>query len=114
MYNKLSKAVPVAVTGYDLSKALAGLHKWKLVNHVLTREIAFKDYESTWAFLTQVHMRSHLWGHHPTITTTYVNVKVELCTHDLQDQISDIDLKMARKIEEYIQVHKSQLQGFGQ
>lgn len=106
MYNKLSKAVPVAVAGYDLSKALTGLPHWKLVNKVLTREIAFKDYESTWAFLTRVSMRSHLWGHHPTITTTYVNVKLELSTHDLQGQISDIDVKMAKKIEEYIQVHE--------
>lgn len=106
MYNKLGKGVPVAVTGYDLSRALSGLNHWKLINKVLTREVTFQDYESTWAFLTQVSMRSHLWGHHPTITTTYVNVKVELKTHDLEDQISDIDIKMAKRIENYIQLYE--------
>lgn len=105
MYNKLSKAVPVAVTLRDLNKTLMELQNWKVIDKTLTREIVFRDYESTWAFLTQLSMRSHLWGHHPTITTTYNKVKLELSTHDLEEQVSDIDLKMAKRIEKYVKMY---------
>lgn len=66
-------------------------------------------------------MRAHLWGHHPSITTTYNKVSLELTTHDLKDEsseaafsgtsttggISDIDIKLAKKIEEYIRIYSS-------
>lgn len=99
------KATPIAISGSELTKSLLGLPHWKLVNDVLTREITFRDYETTWAFLTQVSMRSHLWGHHPTIKTTYNNVKLELVTHDNGNNISDIDLKLAKRIEKYVKVY---------
>lgn len=105
MYNKLSKTVPVAVTGTTLTNALVSLKYWKVVNQSLTREVVFPDFETTWGFLTQVSMRSHLWGHHPTITTTYNRVQLKLQTHDLDNEISDIDIKMAKRIEKYIQMY---------
>lgn len=104
MYNKLIKVTPIAISGSELTKSLLGLPHWKLVDNMLTREVTFRDYETTWAFLTQVSMRSHLWGHHPTIKTTYKNVKLELFTHD-SGNISDIDLKLAKRIEKYITVY---------
>lgn len=107
MYNKLSKSAPVAVVGDNLIKAVAALRTWKVVDKSLTREVVLRDFESTWGFLTQVAMRSHLWGHHPTITTTYNKVQLKLQTHDLENEISDIDIKMAKRIEKYIQMYES-------
>ena len=77
--------------------------------YTLTRECTFPNFEITWSFLTQVSMRAHLWGHHPTIHTTYNKVELELTTHDLDDgYISDIDLKLAKKIDSYIGLYRSQ------
>lgn len=105
MYNKLSKVAPVAVTGTNLTKALASLQSWSVVDKSLTKDVVFPDFESTWGFLTQVSMRSHLWGHHPTITTAYNKVQLKLQTHDLENEISDIDIKMAKRIDRYIQMY---------
>ncbi|CCK69654.1 4a-hydroxytetrahydrobiopterin dehydratase KNAG_0C05560 [Huiozyma naganishii CBS 8797] len=118
MFNKIvrvaARGIPLDELPVQLSKA--GLASLWLVQRAtngtdtgkLVRECTFPDFESTWGFLTQVSMRSHLWGHHPTITTTYNKVKLELATHDLEQQpnsVSDVDLKMAKRIEKYIHMY---------
>ncbi|KAJ9572513.1 hypothetical protein LTX96_0000708 [Nakaseomyces glabratus] len=84
MFNKIVKSEAERVSAADLQKALKQLKGWTHDNSRLVREVAFKDYQLTWAFLTQVAMRSHLWGHHPLITTSYTSVRLELQTHDLE------------------------------
>ncbi|QLG74481.1 hypothetical protein HG535_0G03640 [Zygotorulaspora mrakii] len=106
MYNKLTKVAPIALSAAEINKKLAEIPSWLVVNNVLTRDIRFKDYETTWAFLNQVAMRSHLWGHHPTITTTYSQVKLELTTHSLENKVSDIDLKLAKRYERYVNLYE--------
>ncbi|KAH3687461.1 hypothetical protein WICPIJ_001571 [Wickerhamomyces pijperi] len=45
-------------------------------------------------------MRAHLYGHHPTIITTYNRVDVMLTTHDEgEGEVTDIDLKFAKRID---------------
>lgn len=103
MYNKIVRTSPIAVQGTNLVEKLVALPRWKILNNVLIREVQFNNYETTWAFLTQISMRSHLWGHHPTITTSYNYVRLQLSTHDLDGKISDIDLKLAQRFEKYIE-----------
>lgn len=115
MYNKLVRTNPIAIRSKEIAELLCEkgvLSRWYLDSKKTTviRECSFANFEQTWGFLTQISMRAHLWGHHPTITTTYNNVKVELTTHDLGDQptsglISDIDVKLAKKIEQYIELY---------
>ncbi|GCE99292.1 hypothetical protein ZYGM_002435 [Zygosaccharomyces mellis] len=105
MYNKIVRTAPVVVEGANLVEKLVLLPRWKILQNQLVREIQFNDFETTWAFLTQISMRSHLWGHHPTITTSYNYVKLQLCTHELQEKVSDIDLKLAKRFEQYIEAY---------
>ncbi|CAG61325.1 uncharacterized protein GVI51_K03025 [Nakaseomyces glabratus] len=108
MFNKIVKSEAERVSAADLQKALKQLKGWTHDNSRLVREVAFKDYQLTWAFLTQVAMRSHLWGHHPLITTSYTSVRLELQTHDLEMSpgVSNIDVKLAKQIEKYISQHQ--------
>lgn len=117
MYNKIVRqdAIKLGFQGLKQKVTEAGLSNvWRLNTTAtsLIMECEFKDYESTWGFLSQVAMRSHLWGHHPKITTCYNKVKLELTTHDLlkegkqYDGLSDIDLKMAKRIEKYISMYR--------
>lgn len=115
MYNKISKVaairVPTGVLTAKLTK-LGLLPQWAVETvdqrpYALIRECTFPDFESTWAFLNRVAMRSHLYGHHPSICTEYNKVKLRLTTHDLDDgNISDIDIKLAKRIESYINLYK--------
>lgn len=115
MHNKIVRIASSALTGGKLLEKLKPLTRWEVQwdpNKTkclgITREVTFKDYESTWAFLTRVSMRSHLWDHHPLIHTSYTWVKLELHTHDIDpkdgahSQLSDIDVRMAKRIDSYI------------
>ncbi|KAH3899893.1 related to Putative pterin-4-alpha-carbinolamine dehydratase [Saccharomycodes ludwigii] len=103
MYNKLSKIAPIAISHQELLKQLAlTLPDWQLssTGKSIIKNYTLPNYENTWAFLQQVAMRSHLWGHHPSITTVYNKVKIELTTHDVNG-VSDIDIKLGTKIDKY-------------
>ncbi|ODQ81749.1 hypothetical protein BABINDRAFT_11843 [Babjeviella inositovora NRRL Y-12698] len=106
MYNKIAKISPVKT----VLKLNAVLPNWKVAENgassSLSRSIVCKNFEDTWALLTKVSMRAHLLGHHPTITTTYNKISFRLTTHDLAEAggegvISDVDVKLAKKIDEY-------------
>ncbi|AMD22939.1 HHR170Cp [Eremothecium sinecaudum] len=101
MYNKVIKQAPVLFNQAKLEAELAGLTPWKYVNGSLHRDVELTDFETTWAFLNKIAMRSHLWGHHPTLTTTYNRVSISLTTHDAGG-VTNIDVKMAKQIEKYL------------
>ncbi|AAS50816.1 ABR046Cp [Eremothecium gossypii ATCC 10895] len=98
MYNKIAKQLPILLRPPELQAGLAALPHWRLVGASLQRELRLADFEATWGLLTQVAMRAHLWGHHPTITTTHTRATIALTTHDAGG-VTDIDLRMARRIE---------------
>ncbi|CCC67822.1 hypothetical protein NCAS_0A12640 [Naumovozyma castellii] len=113
MYNKITKCRAVSTNVKLLPEVLVQMKlapQWTLKDESrLCREtIKFKDFETTWSFLNQLSMRAHLWGHHPTISTTYNKVDLELTTHDIEGgpAISDIDIKMAKRIEHYVNLYK--------
>ncbi|SMN21781.1 similar to Saccharomyces cerevisiae YHL018W Putative protein of unknown function [Maudiozyma saulgeensis] len=122
MYNKSLRVNAVKVGLKEVKGLLvdnAPLSQWQIRNNDsnLVRECTFKTFEQTWGFLTQVSMRAHLWGHHPTVTTTYNKVRIELTTHDIANDstdlsncgaISDIDIKLAKQIEKYLELYKSE------
>ncbi|CDO96501.1 unnamed protein product [Kluyveromyces dobzhanskii CBS 2104] len=101
MYNKIVKQVPVLLPPKILLQELRKLPNWHLLDNELVRDYRFKDFEETWGVLNKVAMRSHLWGHHPTITTTYNKVQFRLTTHDLSG-VSDADVMLASRIEKYL------------
>ena len=119
MYNKILRVDAVKVGLKDISALLSKtgpLAQWQMTQNdsQLTREHTFKTFEQTWGFLTQVSMRAHILGHHPTITTTYNNVKIDLTTHDIVTEsykqsgtISDVDIKFAKRIEKYLELYSS-------
>mgnify|MGYP003362282539 FL=1 len=112
MYNKVVRTVPVRIASNELERLLAArgpLAQWKAGpgGRSIVRECRCANFEQTWGFLTGVAMRSHIWGHHPTITTTYTSVKLELSTHDIDSgSVSDIDIKLAKRIEQGIGQYK--------
>lgn len=119
MYNKVLRVDAVKISLKEVSSLLSktgSLAQWQLThsNTQLTREHTFKTFEQTWGFLTQVSMRAHLLGHHPTIRTSYNKVKIDLTTHDIISEadrqssaISDIDIKFAKRIEKYLDLYSS-------
>lgn len=65
---------------------------------LLTSSFKFKSFPITWKFLNNIVIPANTLRHHPTITTTYNKVKIDLTTHDVGNQITLLDLSLAEMI----------------
>ena len=64
----------------------------------LSATFTFKDHISALVFIARVTVHAEVMQHHPDITYTYAQVKVNLTTHDAKG-ITSKDIKLAKKIE---------------
>ncbi|ODV79648.1 pterin-4-alpha-carbinolamine dehydratase, partial [Suhomyces tanzawaensis NRRL Y-17324] len=64
----------------------------------LQADYKFGSFAKTWKFLNSIVIPAHTLKHHPTITTTYNKVKIELTTHDQGNKITSLDFKLAELI----------------
>lgn len=58
-----------------------------------------KTFAKTWEFLNTAAMHAQKARHHPTIITTYNRIKFTITTHDVGNQITNKDIKLAQAIE---------------
>lgn len=58
-----------------------------------------KTFAKTWEFLNTAAMHAQKARHHPTITTTYNRIKFTITTHDVGNQITNKDIRLAQAIE---------------
>jgi 4a-hydroxytetrahydrobiopterin dehydratase len=76
---------------------------WK---HLKDRDAIYKNFEfnnfvDAFAWMTKVALYAEKINHHPEWSNVYKRVEVVLTTHDCGG-LSDLDLKMAKKIEEFL------------
>ncbi|GEQ71164.1 hypothetical protein JCM33374_g4845 [Metschnikowia sp. JCM 33374] len=64
----------------------------------LEASYTLKNYVKTWSFLNLVAANAHSLKHHPKITTTYNQVHISLTTHDVGNQVTHLDTKLATAI----------------
>ncbi|KAI5964720.1 uncharacterized protein KGF55_001789 [Candida pseudojiufengensis] len=57
-----------------------------------------KNFKRTWNFLNLIAKQADILKHHPTITTTYNKIDIELTTHDVGNKITDKDITLAEAI----------------
>lgn len=86
----------------EIAKLLGTIPKWKYKTSTggesIYRKFEFRSFETSWAFLTRVAMKSHKMGHHPRIINEYNIVEIELTTHDVKG-LSELDFKMAKSLD---------------
>ena len=94
---------------------LKGVPHWQLITKKNSEQQALqvhyqlKTFKTTWKFLNLVADHANRLRHHPTITTTYNKVDIEITTHDIGNNISDKDLSLAEAIHtEYLQLTHNQ------
>lgn len=75
--------------------------KWELKNGKIHRSFEFKDFYEAFGFMTQVAIYTEKINHHPEWFNVYNKVLVALTTHDFGGGISNMDMKLAEKMEEF-------------
>lgn len=83
----------------DVLKAtLAELPGWSIVDHKLHREFKFKDFIQAFGFMTQVALLAQAMAHHPNWSNAYNRVSIDLVTHDANNTVTELDIRLAKQI----------------
>lgn len=64
----------------------------------IQKSFKFKTFVEAFGFMTKSALFAEKWNHHPEWFNVYNKVEVTLTTHDV-DGLSDLDLKLARKMD---------------
>lgn len=78
---------------------------WKEVKNTendgeyLERELVFKDFISTWAFMNKVALLAEKLGHHPDWSNSYNKLNIRLSSHDAGNKITEKDRNFAELID---------------
>lgn len=87
----------------QISEAMTSLPDWQIVDGGLKREFKFKNFIEAFSFLTKVALASEKLNHHPEIYNVYNKVVISgLCTHDADNAITDLDMKLAKNISAFV------------
>lgn len=80
------------------ARLLEQLNGWRIENGVLIKEIQFKNYHETMAFVNATAWISHREDHHPDLSVGYKVCTVSYVTHAIGG-LSDNDFICAAKID---------------
>jgi 4a-hydroxytetrahydrobiopterin dehydratase len=71
----------------------------------LKANFKFKHFKEAFAFMTEVAFAAESINHHPNWSNVYNQVNLELTTHDAGNTITELDHKLAKKVEQIAQKH---------
>tara|TARA_Y100001968_G_C18962010_1_gene528180 strand:- start:117 stop:407 length:291 start_codon:yes stop_codon:yes gene_type:complete len=86
------------LTSQDIKSMKTSFPKWDFTDTSLIRSFRFPNFIEAFGFMTKIAIIAEGMGHHPELTNSYSQLKVELTTHDLGG-ISNLDVELARKID---------------
>ena len=91
-----------AVTLNQIEDDLKSLPGWSFEHDSLTKEYLFENFVEAMGFLVKVGIEAERMMHHPEIFNVYNRVTITLRTHDIGNVVSDLDVKLAQKIESLV------------
>lgn len=84
----------------EIDTHLQKLDGWSVVDGKLHAEFKFANFIEAFGFMTQVAILAESMNHHPEWFNVYNRVVIDLVTHDAGNAISQLDMKLAKKISE--------------
>lgn len=88
-----------ALAQTEIENALATLDGWSIENGKLYKRYKFKNFAAAIGWMMSAAIEIDKMDHHPEWSNVYNRVTVELVTHDLGNQISNLDVELARKLD---------------
>jgi 4a-hydroxytetrahydrobiopterin dehydratase len=84
----------------EIKEALADLHGWAVEEGKLAKQYKFDSFAQALGWMVSVGVYADGMDHHPEWKNVYNKVDVSLVTHDLDNAISTLDVKLAQKMED--------------
>ncbi len=75
---------------------------WIEEDNKLKKTFEFKDFIEAFGFMSQVAIVAEKMDHHPNWSNVYNTVRIELCTHDAGDIVTEKDRQLAKEIDKLV------------
>lgn len=85
----------------EIAEALKDLEGWQYEDAKLKKTYKLKDFRAAISFMVRMAFFAEELNHHPELSNVYNTVKVALTTHDAGDQVTEMDMKLAKAIESF-------------
>jgi 4a-hydroxytetrahydrobiopterin dehydratase len=96
-----------ALTEDELAAALAEMPDWTVKDGKLYRQYKFPSFAQAMGWMMSAAILADKLDHHPEWSNVYNRVTVNLVTHSLNNQISHLDVELARQMEKLFTVYRS-------
>lgn len=93
---------PLSAT--DIEAALDDLDGWTFEDDKIKKTFEFSDFRAAISFIVRLSFYAEEMVHHPELENVYNTVTVALTTHDAGGKVTDMDIELASKIEEFVWV----------
>jgi 4a-hydroxytetrahydrobiopterin dehydratase len=90
------------LTGDEIAIALRDLPGWSHENHALVRSACFLSFDDAICFMMLAASEADALDHHPDWSNHSNRVDIRLTTHDSRDQVTRVDLELARRMQAYL------------
>ncbi|MDA1027549.1 MAG: 4a-hydroxytetrahydrobiopterin dehydratase [Bacteroidetes bacterium] len=86
------------LTKEDIAEGLANLPGWEFNSNAISKLYKFGSFREAVSFIVRVGFEAESMDHHPEINNVYSRVNITLNTHDAGNQVTELDLELARRI----------------
>ncbi|PSQ95688.1 MAG: 4a-hydroxytetrahydrobiopterin dehydratase [Bacteroidetes bacterium SW_9_63_38] len=88
----------------EIDAALDDLPGWTHDDDKLKTSYEFSDFREAISFIVRLSFYAEEMMHHPELENVYNTVDVALTTHDAGGKVTEMDVELASKIEEFVWV----------
>ena len=82
-----------------LQDALDTLDGWTYEDDMIKTSVTLSDFRSAIGFIVRVAFEAEELNHHPELSNVYNTVDIALTTHDAGNQVTALDVELARRID---------------
>ena len=88
----------------DIDDALSDLDGWTHADDKLQKTFEFSNFREAISFIVRLSFCAEEMMHHPELENVYNTVSVALTTHDAGGTVTETDVELATKIEDFVWV----------
>jgi len=84
-----------------IEQALADLEGWRHEDDKLKKTFELSDFRAAISFIVRMSFYAEAMNHHPELENVYNTVSIALTTHDAGGKVTQMDVDLARQIEDF-------------
>lgn len=88
----------------EIADALSSLERWTHADDKLQKTFEFSNFREAISFIVRLSFYAEEMMHHPELENVYNTVSVALTTHDAGGKVTEMDVDLAQKIEDFVWV----------